>query len=100
MADQEQSEQERGEVRNFFVSFNQADRAWATWVAWVLEEAGYSVWFQDWDFQGNFVLEMDEALKRSSRMIAILSPDFLASNFTAPEWAAKFAQDPRSSQGL
>ena len=23
--------------RDFFVSFNQADRAWATWVAWVLE---------------------------------------------------------------
>ena len=25
--------------RDFFVSFNQADRAWATWIAWVLEEA-------------------------------------------------------------
>ena len=38
--------------RDFFVSFNQADRTWATWIAWVLEEAGYSVWFQDWDFRG------------------------------------------------
>ena len=37
--------------RDFFVSFNQADRAWATWIAWALEEAGYSVWFQDWDFR-------------------------------------------------
>ena len=27
----------------------------------VLEEAGYSVWFQDWDFTGNFFLEMDRA---------------------------------------
>jgi hypothetical protein len=36
--------------RDFFVSFNQADRAWATWIGWVLEEAGYSVFFQDWDF--------------------------------------------------
>jgi hypothetical protein len=100
MADDEQSEQERGEVRDFFISFNKADRAWATWIAWVLEEAGYSVWFQDWDFRGNFVLEMDEALKRSSRMVAVLSPDFLTSNFTAPEWAAKFAEDPRSSKSL
>ena len=32
--------------RDFFVSFNQADRAWANWIAWVLEEAGYSVFFQ------------------------------------------------------
>ena len=35
---------------------------WATWIAWVLEEAGYSVWFQDWDFKGNFVLEMDRRI--------------------------------------
>ena len=26
--------------RDFFVSFNRADRAWATWIAWVLEENG------------------------------------------------------------
>jgi hypothetical protein len=89
-----------GDKRDFFVSFNRADRPWATWIAWVLEEKGYSVFFQDWDFRGNFVLDMDEALKRSTRMVAVLSPDFLASNFTAPEWAARFAQDPRSRQGL
>lgn len=29
--------------RYFFVSFNQTDRAWATWIAWTLEENGYSV---------------------------------------------------------
>jgi hypothetical protein len=37
--------------RDFFISFNHADRAWATWIAWVLEEKGYSVFFQDWDFR-------------------------------------------------
>jgi hypothetical protein len=37
--------------RDFFVSFNQADRAWATWIAWVLEAAGYTVFFQDWDLR-------------------------------------------------
>ena len=83
--------------RDFFVSFNQADRAWATWIAWALEEAGYSVFFQDWDFQGNFVLEMDKAHVQSRRTIAVLSPEYLASRFTAPEWAARFAQDRRAS---
>ncbi len=58
-----------GGKRDFFVSFNQAARAWATWVAWTLEEAGYSVFFQDWDFQGNFVLEMDRA-HAQSRLIS------------------------------
>jgi hypothetical protein len=82
--------------RDFFVSFNRADRAWATWVAWVLEEAGYSVFFQDWDFKGNFVLEMDKAHSQSRRTIAVLSPNYLASRFTAPEWAARFAEDATS----
>ncbi len=86
--------------RDFFVSFNQADRAWATWIAWVLEEKGYSVFFQDWDFKGNFVLEMDRAHAQSRRTIAVLSPDYLASRFTAPEWAARFAQDATSEHDL
>src|SRR3954463_5192422 len=86
--------------RDFFVSFNQADRAWAAWIAWTLEEAGYSVWFQDWDFKGNFVLEMDRAHTQSRRTIAVLSPDYLASRFTAPEWAARFAQDATSTHDL
>src|SRR4051812_38492869 len=53
--------------RDFFVSFNQADRAWATWIAWVLEEAGYSVFFQDWDFRGNFVLYSDRQKTRKKQ---------------------------------
>src|SRR4051812_37889328 len=86
--------------RDFFVSFNKADRDWATWIAWVLEEAGYSVFFQDWDFTGNFVLEMDRAHAQSRRTVAILSPDYLTSRFTAPEWAARFAQDATSEHDL
>src|SRR3954452_18714616 len=86
--------------RDFFVSFTQADRAWATWIAWALEGAGYSVFFQDWDFQVNFVLEMDKAHKHSRRTLAVLSPDYLASRFAAPEWAARFAQDATSRHDL
>src|SRR3954451_1956563 len=86
--------------RDFFISFNKADRAWATWIAWVLEEAGYTVFFQDWDFKGNFVLEMDRAHTQSRRTVAILSPDYLTSRFTAPEWAARFAQDATSEHDL
>ena len=29
-----------GEVRDFFVSYTAADRSWAEWIGWVLEEAG------------------------------------------------------------
>jgi TIR domain len=89
-----------GGKRDFFVSFNKADRAWATWAAWTLEDAGYQVLFQDWDFKGNFVLKMHDAIKHSRRMTAVLSPDYLSSLFTAPEWAAVFKQDPTSARDL
>lgn len=82
-------------MKDFFISYNKADRSWAEWIAWELEEVGYSVVIQAWDFGpgSNFVLKMDEALKEAERMIAVLSPDYVASRFTAPEWAAVFAGD-------
>lgn len=81
---------------NFFISYNRADRGWAEWIAWQLEEAGYRVVLQAWDFRpgGNFVQEMQEAAAGSERTIAVLSPDYLTSSFAAPEWHAAFAQDP------
>src|SRR3954468_15795847 len=80
--------------RDFFISFNQADRAWATWIAWVLEEAKYSVWFQDWDFRGNFVEHMNRAHRKAERTVAVLSDHYFGSDFTLAEWSARFAQDP------
>jgi hypothetical protein len=85
--------------KDFFISYNKADRQWAEWIAWTLEEAGYSVVIQAWDFRprGNFVLEMQKAATEALKTIAVLSEDYLKAAFTQPEWAAAFAQDP---QGL
>lgn len=60
--------------RDFFVSYNQADRDWAEWIAWQLEEAGYTTVIQAWDFHAghNFVGEMDRAARESRRTIAVL----------------------------
>jgi TIR domain len=85
---------DRLERRDFFISFNQSDRAWATWIAWVLEEAGYSVWFQDWDFRGNFVEHMNKSHQQANRTLAVLSDHYFGSDFTLAEWSARFAQDP------
>ena len=85
---------------DFFVSRNKADKAWAAWIAWQLEAAGYKTVVQDWDFGAgkNFVLEMQDATTNAWRTIAVLSPDFLKSAYTAPEWAAAFAQDPTGAK--
>ncbi len=43
---------------------------------------------------GNFVLDMQKAASEARRTIAVLSETYLKSEFTQPEWAAAFAQDP------
>jgi hypothetical protein len=84
--------------RHFFISFNKADRTWATWIAWVLEEAGYTVWFQDWDFRGNFIEHMHRAHSGADRTIAVLSERYFGSDFTLAEWSARLAQDPAARE--
>ncbi|HXU36331.1 MAG TPA: FxSxx-COOH system tetratricopeptide repeat protein [Blastocatellia bacterium] len=88
-------------MKDFFISYNKADRSWAEWIAWQLEEARYTVIVQAWDFRpgSNFVLEMQRAAVEAERTIAVLSPDYLAAQFTQPEWAAAFAQDPTGEKG-
>jgi tetratricopeptide (TPR) repeat protein len=87
-------------MKNFFISYNKADRSWAEWIAWQLKEAGYEVVIQAWDFRpgSNFVLEMDKAAKGTERTIAVLSEDYMKAEFTHPEWAAAFAKDPRGDK--
>ena len=82
--------------RDFFVSYTSADETWAEWISHVLEDAGYTIFLQAWDFRpgGNFVLEMQNALQSADRVIALLSPDYLRARYPQPEWAAGFADDP------
>jgi tetratricopeptide (TPR) repeat protein len=91
----------QGSAKDFFISYNKADRAWAEWVAWKLEEAGYTTILQAWDFSAgsNFVIEMHNAARNARRTIALLSPDYLQAHFTQPEWAAAFVQDPTGEKG-
>lgn len=86
--------------RDFFISYNSADRAWAEWIAWELEEAGYTTVLQAWDFVpgSNFVVEMDKAGQQAKRTIAVLSPSYVAASFTQPEWGSAFAGDPTGAE--
>ena len=88
--------------KDFFISYNRQDRSWAEWAAWHLEEAGYTTVVQAWDFRpgSNFVMSMQQAAAQARRTVAVLSPDYLTSQFVQPEWAAAFAQDPTGQKGL
>ncbi|GHO92386.1 hypothetical protein KSF_024340 [Reticulibacter mediterranei] len=87
--------------KDFFVSYTKTDKKWAEWIAWQLEQAGYTCILQKWDFLsgGNFVLDMQNAATRTRRTIAVLSPAYLSALYTQAEWAAAFTQDPTSENG-
>ena len=81
---------------DFFISRTGTDKDWAAWVAWVLEDAGYTCRLQDWDFRPgrSFVQDMQAGAADCARTIAIMSPGYFKSAFSAREWEAAFAKDP------
>jgi hypothetical protein len=85
---------------DFFISYTQADRAWAEWVAWLLEEDHHRVLIQAWDFVGgsNWVQRMRDGVSGAERTIVVLSPDYLESEFGTAEWTAAWSKDPLSAQ--
>ncbi|HYZ54864.1 MAG TPA: FxSxx-COOH system tetratricopeptide repeat protein [Streptosporangiaceae bacterium] len=81
---------------DFFVSYTQADRAWAEWIAWILEEDGHRVLIQAWDFVpgSNWIQGMQSGVRDSARTIAVLSDAYLQSVYGSAEWGAAWASDP------
>jgi tetratricopeptide (TPR) repeat protein len=84
---------------DFFVSYTQADRAWAEWIAWILEEDGHRVLVQAWDFVPgtNWVQGMQAGTRDAARTIAVLSGEYLTSVFGGAEWQAAWASDPEGT---
>ena len=79
-----------GDGTDFFVSHAGADRAWAEWVAWQLEQAGYTVELDVWDWAAgqNFMTAMSDALGRCDRVVALFSAAYFdRSRYTTEEWS-------------
>ena len=85
--------------KDFFISYNKADRSWAEWIAWHLEATGGNTASQ---FRRG-ISEPAATLssrwiarsKTCERIVAVLSPDYLTLAFHEPEWAAYFARGPQ-----
>jgi tetratricopeptide (TPR) repeat protein len=82
--------------RDFFVSYTQADRAWAEWLAWELEAAGYTTLLQAWDMPAGtaFVHTMDQAVQHVRHILLVLSSAYLRSEMAEAEWRPGFKADP------
>lgn len=88
--------------KDFFISYNKNDKQWAKWIAGILEENGFSTIIQAWDFRpgNNFILEMQNALKRCRKTIIVLSENYLTSEYCLPEWATVFNNDPTGKRRI
>jgi hypothetical protein len=82
-------------ARKFFISRAGADAAIASEVGRILEDAGHRVILQQWDFANrSFTQQMQTALNACDAVIALLSPAYMNSEYTAAEWQAALAADP------
>ncbi|MFG3493586.1 TIR domain-containing protein [Streptomyces sp. NPDC047928] len=85
---------------DFFISYSPADEAWASWIAWTLEEAGYRTVVQAWDFVpgSNFIDFMHRGVSESAAVIAVLSRHYERSLYGRMEWTAALRADPESPE--
>ncbi|MGV1949652.1 toll/interleukin-1 receptor domain-containing protein [Agrobacterium vitis] len=81
---------------DFFISYSTKNEAEAREINAYLEASGYSTigQFKDFPVGSNFVIEMQEGLERGARAIALLSPEYVASDHCRAEWAAVYNMDP------
>jgi tetratricopeptide (TPR) repeat protein len=81
---------------DFFVSYTAADRGWAEWIAWQLEEAGYRALIQAWDMVpgANWPYLVQEGTRNAARTVAVLSGAYLESVVGTAEWEAAWQGDP------
>ncbi|TMR98161.1 TIR domain-containing protein [Nonomuraea basaltis] len=85
-----------GRPTEIFVSYSPADTAWATWIAWELEAAGYRTMIQAWDFVPgtNFIDFMDRGVSEAQLVVAVLSRNYLTSRYGRMEWQAALRANP------
>jgi DNA-binding Lrp family transcriptional regulator len=84
-------------MTDFFISYVQADRDWAEWIGWVLEEAGHHVRNRARNFKPT---SSNRAARESGRILAILSPDYLNSPYVTAEWTTALASGKLATVGV
>jgi tetratricopeptide (TPR) repeat protein len=85
--------------RALFVSRAAADADFAAVIGAILQDAGYSVILQQWDFGNrNFIERVHAALAEGARVVALLSPEYLRSDQCQAEWQNAIADDPLNTR--
>ena len=84
----------------FFISRADADKAYADRIARILSDAGYGVTLQQWDFDDRDFMQMiHDGLANGSRVVSLLSPEYLRSDWCTAEWFSILKPDPLNRSG-
>lgn len=89
-----------GARRQFLIVCDDEDDQWSSWVAWSLQDAGYSVFFESFDFlPGQMrVVWISDALRLSDRAIVVAAPSFMRSAICEAQWRVRAAMNPNGVQ--
>lgn len=81
---------------HFFISYTGTDEAWARWIAWELNRAGYTYRLQAEHFPPGtrFINEMRTWLDNSDHILALMSEEYFQSRFASLEMQSAVAEDP------
>jgi TIR domain len=85
---------------DFFISYSNKDEVLAKRIGAIVEGEGFTSFaqYKDMPVGSNFINEMKRGLQDSSRLIAVLSPDYEASKHCQSEWNAAYNEDPDGSR--
>jgi hypothetical protein len=72
---------------DYFISHAGQDTGWAEWLGWQLQEAGYTVELDVWDWAPgeDFVARMAAALERADRLLVVCTEAYFSSAFGGAE---------------
>jgi hypothetical protein len=90
------------EQRDFFISFNNADEAYAKAISEALRAEGFTTFFHPDDLEiGGYIPKwMDDALSNSRQMLALCSPEYMGEGavYSEAERYARVWQDTRGEK--
>ncbi|NER81630.1 MAG: SUMF1/EgtB/PvdO family nonheme iron enzyme [Leptolyngbya sp. SIO1D8] len=84
-------------MSDIFISYVTADRPWAEWIAWVLEENDYPITTQALDDSSgtrSLVSNVKQALTEDEFVVIVLSQSYITFANAQPDWHLDPEQDP------
>lgn len=86
------------EHRDFFISFNLADKAYADALAGALAQSGFTFFHWQKDEPPNLHTWQADAIRYSSQTLSLVTPEYMKAEFSLNELFSTWAKDPNNKR--